>query len=359
MGSGFGRKVRIQIFGESHGKIIGGIIDGLPSGEKISLEELELFMSRRAPGRQKTATSRREPDRLNIVSGYRDGYTTGDPMAVLIENTDVRSGDYEKLSKRARPGHVDYPLFMQTGDYGTLQGGGHYSGRLTAPICALGGMAKQLLEARGIFIGAHIARVGDILDEVFDPVELASGELTKISTKKFPVLSDERGEEMIEKIVEVKSLGDSLGGVVECAVVGLPVGLGWGIFDKVESRLSQGIFSIGGVKGVEFGDGFQVASALGSENNDAFVNKNGKVRTKTNHAGGILGGKTTGMPLIFRAAFKPTPTISKDQDFLDLETMEVVHMSSGGRHDPCIVPRAVPVVEAMTALVLLDMLLEV
>lgn len=359
MGSSFGKRLKIQIFGESHGAAIGGVIDGLPPGEKISLEMLEQLMARRRPGVKKTSTPRREPDQIKILSGLKDGITTGEPIAVLIENRDAKSRDYDHLRLKARPGHVDYPLFIQTEGHAILQGGGHYSGRLTAPICALGGIAMQILTSKGIAIGAHIAKISSIVDDVFDPVNLTFEVLTSTSNKNFPVLNEERGKLMSEKILEVKCQEDSVGGVVECAVLGLPVGIGWGIFDKVESRLSQGIFSIGGVKGVEFGDGFEGTNLRGSEHNDEFIVEDHKVKMKTNHAGGLLGGKTTGMPLIFKVAFKPTPTIGKMQNYLDLNRMEVITMSHGGRHDPCIVPRAVPVVEAMTALVLLDMMLEV
>ncbi len=358
MGSSFGKRVKIQIFGESHGPAIGGVIDGLPAGELISMDALSVFMERRRPGKTKTSTSRREADEIKILSGLKNFTTTGEPVAILIENRDASPSDYDNINLTARPGHVDYPLYVQTEGHAILEGGGHYSGRLTAPICALGGMALQILEKRGIAIGAHILKIGTIEDEAFDGIDLTSEELLTVKNKKFPVLNDHRGKLMTDEILKAKSEKDSVGGVVECAVYRLPVGIGWGIFDKVESRLSQGIFSIGGVKAVEFGDGFEAANLLGSEHNDEFIISDGKVKLKTNHAGGLLGGKTTGMPLIFKVGFKPTPTIGKRQDYLDLERMQVVTKSHGGRHDPCIVPRAVPVVEAMTAIVLLDMILE-
>ena len=321
MSSVFGKNIIVSVFGESHGECVGAVIDGLPAGEEIDFTELQKFMARRAPGQDLT-TPRKEADTPKIMSGIFNGKTTGAPLCVIIENTNKRSADYEKTSAIPRPGHADFTAHVKYKGSADMRGGGHFSGRLTAPLCAVGGIALQILKRRGIDIKANITEIGGV-----------------------------SGEEMYELI---KSLdGDSVGGVIECCTTGIPAGLGGGMFG-FESTLSYALFGIPAVKGVEFGSGFEGSRKRGSENNDAFIVKEGKIVIETNNHGGLLGGITTGMPLVFRAAFKPTPSIALEQDSVNLETLENVKLSIKGRHDPCIVIRAVPVVEAVTALVLLD-----
>jgi chorismate synthase len=286
-----------------------------------------------------------------------DGHTCGAPLAAVIENTDTRSGDYAALRDVPRPGHADYPAQVKYGGWQDVAGGGHFSGRLTAPLCIAGGICLQLLRRRGVDIAAHIASVGDIEDEPFDPMGPDAGVLTALRERAFPVLDEARGAVMGECIRACAAEGDSVGGVVECVAIGLPAGIGGPLFGGLESRLSAALFAIPAVKGVEFGAGFGAARLRGSENNDPYAVRGGAVVTGSNHAGGILGGISTGMPLVLRAAFKPTPSIARPQRSVRLSTMEETELTVTGRHDPCIVPRAVPVVEAVTAIVLLDALL--
>lgn len=353
MGSTYGEHLKLSIFGQSHGAAIGASLDGIPAGLPVDMEALAAFLRRRAPGQNTYSTPRKEADAPEILAGIVDGVTCGAPIAAIIRNTNTRSGDYDNLKDCPRPGHADYTAQIKYGGFQDTAGGGHFSGRLTAPLCIAGGLCKQWLEAKGISISAHIAAIAGVPDRPFDPVK---PEISAVHAD-FPVLDEAQGIKMREKIEEARAMGDSVGGIVECAVVGLPAGLGEPMFGGMEGKLAQILYGIPAVKGVEFGLGFEVAEKLGSENNDPFRVVGGQVVTTTNHCGGILGGITDGMPLLFRAAFKPTPSIAKPQQSVCLSIMENRELIVKGRHDPCIVPRAVPVVEAATAIALMDMLL--
>ncbi|MBO5364727.1 MAG: chorismate synthase [Clostridia bacterium] len=350
----WGEQFRVTIFGESHGAGIGVVIDGIPAGVPLDLEEIRREMRRRAPGQNALSTPRNEKDEVKFLSGFFAGKTTGTPLAGLIENTNTISKDY--TPELLRPGHADFTGFMKYGECHDYRGGGHFSGRLTAPIVFAGAIAKQILDQEGIKIGAHILRVGSIVDQAFDPVTGSPELFDTIRNRTFPTVDAEAGDAMQAYIVEKKNELDSVGGIIECSVTGLPVGLGNPFFESVESKLSSMMFSIPAVKGIEFGDGFQFAEMPGSMANDAFCMQHGTVKTKTNHNGGINGGITNGMPLLFKVVMKPTPSIAKPQQTVNLKTMENTEVSIRGRHDPCIAHRAVPVVEAGCAIALLDML---
>lgn len=343
------------MFGESHGTAIGGIADSFPAGEKIDMQALASFCARRRPG-QKLATPRKESDLPEILSGMRDEVTTGTPLAISIRNTDCRSADYGNCAAVPRPGHADLSAILRYGEASDRRGGGHFSGRLTAPLTVLGGIALQILAKRGIRIGAHLASAAGVEDEKFDPVDPAK-ELLAPGQKEFPVICDRCGEKMQEAIRKIAVAGDSCGGVVECAVTGFPAGVGSPMFDGIENRLAGAIFGIPAVKGLEFGSGFAGSAQCGSVNNDPFVCSDGTIRTATNNAGGILGGISSGMPVIFKVAFKPTPSISIPQQSVDVKNMTPAELTVQGRHDPCVAIRAVPVVEAVAALVMLDLLM--
>lgn len=353
----YGQSLRLSIYGGSHDPEIGVKATGLPTGEEISLPALLAFMKRRAPGQNAYSTTRKEPDTPVFLSGLTDERTDGTPLHAVIRNTNQRSGDYANLADIPRPSHADFAARMKYGDTVDLRGGGHFSGRLTAPMCILGGICLQMLERRGIRIAAHVASVGGVRDVPFDRVALSAADMDALLSKEFPTLSDAKGEEMRAVIEEARLSADSVGGTVECAAIGLPAGLGEHMFSGVEGRIAQIVFGIPGVKGIAFGNGFDCAALHGSENNDPFCTDGKTVRTKTNNAGGILGGMTSGMPLVFTAALKPTPSIGKEQDSVSLSKMENVRFTVKGRHDPCIVPRAVPVFEAATAIALVDLLL--
>lgn len=350
-----GKSLKVSIFGQSHSDAIGCVIDGLPSGIKIDLEDVLSFMARRAPGANALSTARKEADTPSIVSGLCDGITCGAPLCAIINNTDTRSKDYSELKIKPRPSHADYTYYEKTNGFNDIKGGGHSSGRLTAPLCFAGAIAMQILRQHAITITSHISSVNGIEDERFDPVNVQK---TDISKKAFPVLDDHCGEKMQKAILSAKNSGNSIGGMIECAVIGMPRGKGDPMFDGVENRLSSSIFGIPAVKGIEFGCGFGFASMYGSDANDEFAfDDNGNVITLTNNNGGILGGMTTGMPIIFRVVIKPTPSIALPQKTVNLKTKQNDIIQITGRHDPCIVPRAVPVVEAVTALTMLDLIL--
>lgn len=357
MSSHIGKNITVSIFGQSHSQAIGAVIDGLPAGFSVDMEKVRAFMARRAPGRAAYATARKEADEPILLSGLADGKTCGAPLAMLIQNGDTRSKDYEQLRDIPRPGHADYTANLRYGGFQDVRGGGHFSGRLTAPLCFAGAICLQMLEQRGIFIGAHIASIAGVADTPFCPTQICPEELRSVSAKPFAVISDDAGAAMQEKIAAAKADLDSVGGVIECAAIGFPAGVGDPMFDGLENRLAAALFGIPAVKGLEFGAGFAAAQMLGSQNNDPFFFEGDRVLTKTNHAGGILGGISTGMPLLFRLAFKPTPSIARVQDSVSLSQGEPRKLEITGRHDPCIVPRAVPVVEAVAAIVLLDALL--
>ena len=357
MSSEFGNVLRVSVFGQSHGDAVGVLADGLPAGEPVDLEELQNFLNRRRPKKDGLSTTRVEADVPRFLSGLKDGKTCGFPLCAVLENADRKSGDYDELKTVPRPGHADYTAWVKWRGFADMRGGGHFSGRLTAPLCVAGGIAKQILARRGVHVGGRLQSAGGVSDAPF-PLRPTPDLLARIADKPFPVLDDAAGEKMKEAIARARSQGDSVGGVVECVAAGFPAGVGFPMFGGLESRLAAAVFGIPAVKGVEFGAGFHAAELRGSENNDPFAIRDGAVVTETNHGGGILGGISTGMPLVFRAAFKPTPSIGKRQRSVNLETMEETELSIRGRHDPCVAHRAVPVVEAVAACVLLDALLE-
>lgn len=355
MSAVWGRKVRYTIFGESHGDCIGIVIDGLPPGLALDQGLIEREMARRAPGQNALTTSRSETDSVTIGSGLYQGKTDGSPLCALLKNSDTRSVDYAVEPRLFRPGHADYSGFVKYQGYNDPRGGGHFSGRLTAPLVFAGAIAKQLLAPAGIVIGAHIARIGAVADTAFDAAAVSASLLTVLRHSPLPVLDAAAADAMRQAVAQAAAAGDSVGGVVEAAAVGLPPGLGEPFFDSVESVLAHLLFSIPAVKGVEFGSGFALAAMRGSQANDSFMVNNGKIQTASNHHGGILGGITSGMPLVLRAAFKPTPSIAKQQDTVNA-IGEAAVLAIKGRHDPCVVLRAVPVVEAVIALALWDFL---
>lgn len=358
MSSSFGEMIRISIFGESHGEAIGVVLDNLPSGCPIDEEQLAVQMARRAPGRDTTSTPRREGDHVRIVSGLLNGKTTGAPLCGMIENTNTRSSDYEGLRVLPRPGHADYTGAVRYNGANDVRGGGHFSGRLTAPLTFAGAICRQILSLHGIRIGAHALQIASVEDTAFDPVDISDALLKRLSTEHFSLIDRSVQSAMVQEIESARLQADSVGGVVECAVTGLPAGIGSPMFYGVENVLSSILFGIPAVKGVEFGDGFASAALRGSENNDAFTAENKQVKTVTNHSGGILGGITTGMPVIVRAAFKPTPSIGREQETVNLTTLQNEPLAIHGRHDPCIVPRAIPVVEAAVAVGLINLMAE-
>ena len=354
MSSTYGEMIRLSIFGESHGAAIGMTLDGVPAGLPVDLDKLQEFLNRRAPGQNDWSTPRKEADRPEFLSGILNGFTTGAPIAAIIRNTNTRSGDYDNLKNCPRPGHADYTAQMKYGGFQDAAGGGHFSGRLTAPLCIAGGLCKQWLENEDVRIGAHIFGIHDIGDDKFD---FLNPQIDQIDPE-FPVLNKKSGKKMRWLITEAYEDGDSLGGLIQCAVIGLPAGLGEPMFGGMESRISQIVYGIPAVKAVWFGDGIGALLMKGSEFNDDYCVQDGTIRTTTNHNGGILGGISNGMPLIFSTAIKPTPSISKPQQTVNLETGEVTTIQIKGRHDPCIVPRAVPVVEAAAAIAIFDAWLE-
>ncbi|MBR0458033.1 MAG: chorismate synthase [Victivallales bacterium] len=358
MSSNWGKIFQIQIFGESHGEAIGVTMDGVPPGEPIDMQELNDFLARRAPGKAPYATARKESDTPQFLSGILDGHTTGAPLVAIIRNHDQHSRDYDTLRRIPRPGHADYPASVRFHGAQDVRGGGHFSGRLTAPLCMAGGVARQILARKGILIGAHIKRLAGIDDRPFEAVTLTAEELLSPAKASFPVLDAGVGETMQAAVASARQEQDSVGGVIECAAIGVPVGWGSPMFGGVENRLASFLFGIPAVRAFEIGDGWAAADARGSVNNDSWTTDGKALHARTNHAGGVLGGITTGMPLIARIAFKPTPSIGREQDSVDLQTMTPAKLTVQGRHDPCIVPRAVPVVEAAFAIVLLDLLLE-
>lgn len=357
MSCNFGNNIKITIFGQSHSEAIGVVIDGLPAGFKIDTEKTAAFMARRAPGQNDLSTPRKEADKVKILSGVVDNITCGAPLCAMIENTNTRSGDYDKLRLVPRPSHSDFAAMMKHNGFNDIRGGGNFSGRLTAPLCFAGAVCMQILEEKGIHIGAHIASIGKANDDRFDPVNISQTDFKKILSKSFPVINDKQGEYMRKEIYDAKDEGDSVGGTIECAIVGMPAGIGDPIFDGIENRISAAVFGIPAVKGIEFGSGFESARMRGSQSNDCFTAENGEIKTVTNNHGGILGGISSGMPIIFRCAIKPTPSIGMQQRSVNVETGKEENLVIGGRHDPCIVPRAVPCVEAAAAIVIADYLI--
>lgn len=357
MSSVIGDKIKLSIFGESHGEAIGCVIDGLPAGIKIDMNAVYKGMQRRAPGKDKTATPRLEKDIPHILSGMLDNVTTGAPLAIVIENTNTKSGDYSNLMTVPRPGHSDYPAYVKYGGNNDIRGGGHFSGRLTAPLVFAGSIAKQILSQKGVTIGAHIKQIGSVCDAVSDLNKTDKSLLDTLSSSTFSLIDETKEQAMRDEIEKARLSLDSVGGIIECFAVGLPVGLGGNMFDTVEGKLASILFGVPAVKGVEFGIGFGFADKRASEVNDQYEIKNGRVATLSNNNGGVLGGMTDGAPLSVSVAIKPTPSIAKKQKSVNLLTMENAELEIHGRHDPCIVVRAVPVIECAVALGLLDLMM--
>ena len=349
MSSTYGENLKLSIFGQSHGPAIGMTLDGIPAGLPVDIEKLQAFLNRRAPGQNDWSTPRKEEDKPEFLGGILDDYTCGAPIAAVIYNHNTRSGDYENLKNCPRPGHADFTAQVKYGGFQDAAGGGHFSGRLTAPLCIAGGLCKQWLEEMGIHIGAHISMMSDLCDVPFDPI---SPQLDDVRPS-FPVLHERSEEIMRSDIADAKSDCDSIGGMIECAIVGVPAGIGEPMFGGIENRIAQIIYGIPAVKGLSFGS----LGLTGSMTNDEYIIENGQIRTLTNHCGGILGGISTGMPIIFSVDIKPTPSIPRPQQTVNLETGELTTIKIQGRHDPCIVPRAVPVVEAAAAIAIYDMIL--
>lgn len=363
MASTYGENLRFTIFGQSHSPAVGVTIEGFPAGMKIDLEKLQAFLHRRAPGNSPLSTGRRETDVPQFLSGLVDGHTCGAPMTVMIPNTDIRPQDYVFLRDIPRPGHADFTASQKFDVFHDASGGGHFSGRLTSGLCVVGGICKQLLEYVGVTIAAHIRAISHVEDRPFDPAGVSDIELKALLQKEFPTLSVDAGRAMKEAILAAKAQGDSVGGIIECAATGLQGGWGDPIFGGMENRISQAVFGIPGIRGIEFGTGFAAAAMRGSEHNDPYYTDGKTVRTRTNHHGGILGGITSGMPLIFRVAVKPTPSIAIPQESVDVSNghrqgVRPATITIAGRHDPCIVPRAVPCVEAATAVAIYDAFLQ-
>lgn len=354
MSGQWGKKIKYSIFGESHGRGIGITIDGLPPGIKLDMNFINNEMQRRAPGKDEFSTQRNEGDKVEILSGYFHGYTTGTPLCAVIFNEDQNSVDYDKLKNIARPGHADFTGKVKYSGFNDYRGGGHFSGRITAPLVFAGAVAKQILDHKGIIIGSHILSIENIFDSYFDAVNLENQLLIDVLKKSFPVIDDLKGKEMKSVILKAKGEMDSVGGIIEAAILNLPCGLGEPFFDSIESNLAQLLFSVPAVKGVEFGKGFEITKMPGSQANDVLYMDKVSVKMKTNNNGGINGGISNGMPIVFRVAMKPTPSIAKLQNTIDMSKGEDSELSVTGRHDPCIVLRALPVIEACAAMSILD-----
>ncbi len=352
----FGDRIKVTIFGQSHSAAIGVVLDGIPAGKKIDLDRVYAHMRRRAPGRDRFSTQRKETDMPEVLSGIVDGVTCGAPICTVIHNSNTKSKDYDNIKYVPRPGHADFTAYVKFEGSNDIRGGGQFSGRMTAPLCFAGAVCMQLLEEKGITIGAHISSIHGIEDEGFNPVLADKELLDSLKDKQFCVVSDKAGEAMKAEIDKARMEQNSVGGTVECAIIGMPQGIGDALFGGIEGKLSSAVFSIPAVKGIEFGAGFSASRMYGSENNDEFCIEEGKVVTKTNNHGGILGGISSGMPIIFNVAFKPTPSIAKPQKSVNLKTGAEEELIIEGRHDPCIVQRAVPVIEATAAIAILDLI---
>lgn len=355
MSFSLGNNIKMSVRGASHSEAIEVKIEGLPKGEEIDLWQTEVFLKRRQGGNASYTTARKEADTPIIESGLEENRLNGEPLCARFLNSNQKSGDYGNLRLVPRPSHADYVAYKKYHGKLDMAGGGFFSGRMTLPMCFAGSICKQLLEQRGILLSAHILSVGDIKDDTFDSTEEY---LEEVPCVGLPVLNPKQGDKMVELMESVSKEGDSVGGCIECKVVGLPAGIGDPIYDSLESLLSFGLFGIPAIKGIEFGQGFDVCRAKGSESNDPFIIKDGEVKTLTNNSGGIQGGISNGMPIIFRVAVKPTPSIYKPQKSVNLQTMEETTLQIEGRHDSCIVPRVVPCVEAMCSIVLLDAIIE-
>ena len=352
----WGNNIKISIFGESHGRGIGINIDNLPSGFFLDMEEVMKEMKRRAPGKNNLSSERREEDVPEILSGYFEGRTTGTPLCAVIRNNDNKSKDYSKTKDIMRPGHGDYPGFIKYKGFNDYRGGGHFSGRITAPLVFAGAICKQILREEGVEIVAHIQSIGEVKDKSFLDCNLDKELINSLKNEEFPLINKNLEEKMKKEILNAKKEGDSVGGVIECMILGVKAGIGSPFFDSVESTLSHLLFSVPSVKGVEFGRGFNITKMRGSDANDEYYIDEGRVKTKSNNNGGVSGGITNGMPIIFRIAIKPTPSVYKEQNSINISTMEETTLQIEGRHDPCIVQRAVPVIEGVSAIGILDLI---
>lgn len=348
----FGNNIHFTLFGESHGQEIGMVIDGLAPGIKVDEDFIKSQLDKRRP-QGKISTARQELDPFRIVSGVFNGETTGTPIAIIIPNSNTKSKDYAKLKDLPRPGHADYTAEVKYHGFQDYRGGGHFSGRITTPIVAAGAIAIDALRSKGIVIGTHVKRCAGVDDANFSNY---SEELAKLNDKTFAVIDDAKEAEMVAAIEKAAADGDSVGGILETVITGMPAGVGEPWFDTVESELSHILFSVPAIKGVEFGDGFAMADMRGSEANDSFYMDGDKVKTKTNHNGGINGGITNGMPIVIKCVVKPTPSIYKEQDTIDMNKLEDSKLTIEGRHDPAIIHRARVVVDSVVALCLCDML---
>lgn len=346
----WGSKIKLSIFGESHGNAIGITIDGLPAGFSIDMDKIMMEMARRAPGKSLLSTPRKESDIPEILSGYFEGKTTGTPLCAIIRNSNTKSKDYSKLKDVMRPGHADYTGAVRYKGFNDYRGGGHFSGRITAPLVFAGAICKQILEVKGIIVSAHINSIGKIKDCSFLESDISDELLNSFKEKELPLINTKLEDEMRQEILSARSSGDSIGGTIECAILGVSPGIGDPFFDSVESTLAHLMFSVPAVKGIEFGKGFDISKMRGLEANDEYYLENGNIKTKTNNNGGILGGITNGMPIIFNVAIKPTASIFKEQNTVNIVTMEETTLCIEGRHDPCIVQRALPVIEAVAAI---------
>lgn len=357
MGSAWGNRLKLTIFGESHGKAVGLVMEGLPAGMMPDWQAVDVQMSRRSAVGKPWATPRQEMDRYEIQSGYFENRLTGTPLCMRIENQDKRSIDYAPM-RLPRPGHADLTGHIRYGGHEDYRGGGHFSGRLTAPLVLAGSLARQVLQQQGIEIGGHVISIGSQVSPAWTGMDITKEELLQLQTMDFACRDKAIAEQMKRDILDAAALGDSLGGEIQCAAVGLPAGVGSPLFDGLESRIAQILFAVPAVKGLSFGTGFGFAAMTGSTANDAYTVQDGKIQTTTNHNGGILGGITSGMPMWLNVVIKPTPSISIPQQTVDLQTLKPETLVVQGRHDPCVVPRAVPVIEAVVALAILDAWME-
>ncbi|WP_196000117.1 chorismate synthase [Clostridium sp. 1001271B_151109_B4] len=351
----WGNNIKISIFGESHGNAIGINIDGLPSGFEIDIDKIMIEMARRAPGKSPLSTPRKEGDIPEILSGYFEGKTTGTPLCAIIRNSNTKSKDYSKLKDVMRPGHADYTGAIRYDGFNDYRGGGHFSGRITAPLVFAGAICKQILESKGIVIAAHVNSIGSVKDESFLETDINDELLNSFKDKELPLINANLENVMREEVMNARKDGDSIGGTIECAILGVNPGVGNPFFDSVESTLAHLMFSVPAVKGIEFGRGFDISKMRGSEANDEYYLDGENIKTRTNNNGGILGGITNGMPIVFNVAIKPTASIFKEQKTVNIETMEETTLKIEGRHDPCIVQRALPVIEAVAAIGVLEL----
>lgn len=358
MSANWGTNIELSLFGESHGKAIGIVIGNLPAGIHLDMDEIRWHMKRRAPGQNKMSTPRVEKDEVQIMSGLLDGITTGAPLCAMIENSDQHSKDYSLLKECMRPGHSDYPAYIKYKGFNDVRGGGHFSGRLTAPIVFAGSVARQILKQKGIVVGAHIQSIHNVYDDSFG-VDITTHDIENLLQQQYPTLNSEVFAQMQNVIEEARMHQDSVGGTIECAIINVPAGLGNPFFDSIESHLSSLLFSIPAVKSVSFGLGEKITELMGHEANDVYYYENDQVKTKTNYNGGITGGISNGMPIVLKVGIKPTPSISQKQETINIQTKENTEIEITGRHDPCIVPRAVVVVESMVALGILDMIKDI